>query len=263
MYTYDWMHKNTEELYNQIKDLKTKKEFEDEISRIKKENDELLDENTIALMIVDKLGRNKQNILKIADLKQGMECTVYGKITNIGETRIFNRKNGSNGKVVNLEISDETGSCNLALWHKDVELIQNKSIKIGSNVKIINGYVKDGYNGIELNVGQWGVIEIEPENMPTIRNEKTNNNGTIIKGTLVEMDTTRPFFKDNGEYGFVTNIKIRNSDGIKQLTVWDEKVKEIQQYKTGIQLEIKNIDIRMKNKSTEIHVNGRSTIKKL
>ena len=257
------MHQNIEELYSQIKDLKTKKEFKEEISKIQKENDELLDENTIALMIVDRLGRNKQNIMKMSDLKTGMECTVYGKITHIGETRSFNRKNGSNGRVVNLEISDETGSCNLALWHKDVELVQNKSIKIGSNVKIINGYVKDGFNGIELNVGQWGIIEIEPENMPTIREKKTNKNQTIIKGTLVEIDTTRPFFKDSGEYGFVTNIKIRNDDGIKQLTVWDEKVKEIQQFKTGDKLEIKNIDKRQKNNTTEIHMNGRSTIKKL
>ena len=256
------MHTKTEQLYDQIKDIKTRKEFNSEISRLQKEYDHLLDEQTVALMIVDELGRNNVNVTKISDLKDGMETSVFGRIMSIGETRSFNRKNGSNGRVVNLSLSDDTGSCNLALWHKDVELIENKTIKIGTNVKIINGYVKDGFNGLELNVGQWGVIEIEPENMPKIKNEKPNISNKI-QGELVEIDTTRPFFKDNGEYGFVTNIRVKNKDGISLLTVWDEKVKELQEFKTGDHIEIDSIDLRQKKNNIEMHVNGRSSIKKL
>lgn len=253
------------ELYNQIKDLKTEKEFEEEVSKRQKDFDSLFDRETVALLIVDELGRNKQNISKISELKQGIETTVYARVTNIGKQRSFNRKNGSSGRVLNLEISDETGSCGLALWDDGVELVKNKKIKIGSNLKVINGYVKNGFNGIELNSGRWSIIEVEPDTMPVISENKieTSNSNTEIEGALVEVDSTRPFFKDSGEYGFVTNIKIKTDDGVKQLTVWDEKVKEIQKFQTGDRVLIKNFDIQNKNGASEIHLNGHGVIKKV
>jgi len=255
------MHKNKDQLYEFIKDLKTKNEFEEEIKKRQKDYDGLLDENTVALLIVDELGRNKQNISKIKDLEPGLECTVYGKVTNINESRSFTRKNGSSGTVVNLELTDDTGTCMLVLWNKDVELVKNKTIQKDINVKIINGYIKNGFNGLELNVGQWGLLEIEPEDMPVFNNEQPADRKNI-KGALLEVEPTRAFFKDSGEFGFVTNIKMKDENGIKQLTIWDEKVKEIQGFKQGDLIEISNINIRQKNGKTEMHVNGRSGIKK-
>jgi len=256
------MHKTKDQLYEQIKDIKTKKEFEEEIKKKQKEYDDLLDENTVALLIVDELGRNKQNISKINDLQNGVECTVFGRITSVGESKNFNRKNGSNGRVINLELTDETGRCRLVLWDKDVDLVKNKTIKKGTNVKIVNGYVKNGFTGMELNAGRYGLIEIEPENMPVFENKISDAPMEKIRGTIVEKEPTRSFFKDSGEIGFVTNIKIRNEKGIQQITIWDEKVKEIQRFKPGDTLDISNIDIRKKNNVTDMHINGRGVIKK-
>jgi len=256
------MHKTKEQLYEIIKDLKTKNDFEKEIKEIRKEYDDLLDEDTVALLIVDGLGRNKQNICKISDLKPDTECTVFGKITKISESRNFKRKNGSNGMVANLDLTDDTGTCRLVLWNKDVELLKNKTIKKGTNLKIVNGYVKDGFNCLEVNVGRWGLIEIEPEQMPDINNKESHAK-KIIKGKLIEMEPTRTFFKDNGEIGFVTNIKIKDKNFTRKLTVWDEKVKEIRSFKKGDSLEITDVDTRDKNGKKEEHVNGRSTIKRV
>ena len=257
------MHKTKDQLYEKVKDIKTKKEFEEEIKKKQKEYDDLLDENTVAFLIVDELGRNKQNISKINDLQNGIECTVFGRITSVGESKSFNRKNGSNGKVINLELTDETGRCRLVLWDKDVDLVKNKTIKKGTNVKIVNAYVKNGFNWIELNAGRYGLIEIDPENMPVFEGKTNDAPIDKIRGTIVEKEPTRSFFKDNGEIGFVTNIKIRNEKGIQQITVWDEKVKEIQRFKAGDILDISNIDIRKEKNVAEIHLNGSCLIKKL
>lgn len=258
------MQINKEQLYNLIKDLKTKKEYEEEIKKIQTEYDHLFDENTASLLIVDELGRNKQNICKISDLKTGEECTVYGQVTKINQQRTFNRKNGSNGRVINLELTDNTGKCLLVLWDKDVELVKNKTIQKGTNVKIINGYVKNGFKDIELNAGRWSIIETEPENAPeNIIKEPIKEDRNIIRGKLIEIEPTHAFFKDNGEFGFVTKIKIMENTVVKKISVWDEKVKEIQKYKIGAQIEITNLDIREKNGVKELHLNGRSNIKKL
>ena len=259
---HNWMHKNADQLYEDVKDLITKDEFEKKIKDGKKEYDDLLDENTLALLIVDELGRNKQNISKIAALEPGMECTVFGKVASIRESRSFKRKNGSLGRVVNLELADETGSCGLALWDKDVDLVKNKIIQEGTNLRIINSYIKDGFNGLEINVGRWSLLEVEPGDMPNF-DGKVSSISKEIKGKLVGLEPTRAFFKDNGEFGFVTNIEIENEAGIKQLAIWGEKVKEIQRFRQGDLIVIKNFDLRQKNGTDEIHVNGKGIIKKL
>ena len=256
------MQKNKNQLYEEIKDLKTKKEFLVEINKIKKDYDDLLDEDTSALLIVDELGRNKQNIYKISDIKPEMECTVFGKITNINPSKNFNRKNGSTGKVINLELTDETGKCGLALWDKDVELVSKKTIQVGTNIKVINGHIKNGFNGIEINVGRWALIEIEPEGQTKSVVEKSENNITI-KGKLIEVEPTKAFFKDNGEFGFITKIKVETKGEIKQIIIWDQKVKEIQKIKKGDYLKIENIDIRKINDKKELHINSKGVITKL
>ena len=253
------MQKNKDDLYLKIKDLKSKKEFNEEIKQIQKETDNLLDEDVAALLIVDQLGRNQENICTISELKTGDEITVFGKITNIKNQRTFSRKNGSSGKVANLEITDDTGTCGLALWDKDTDLVKNKTIQKGSKIKIINGYVKDGFNGLEINVGKYSMIELDPENMPKIKKEINKE----IKGELINIEPSRAFFKDNGEYGFVTNIVVKEKNGITHIQVWDKKVKEIQKFKKGDQLIITNFDIKNKNNREEIHLNGESKISKL
>ena len=254
------MHKTKAQLYEKVKDIIKKKEFEKEIEKIQKDSDFLIDEETSALFLIDKMGRNKQNISKIIDLGTDMECTIFGKITNIGESRNFERKNGSSGRVVNLELTDDTGSCNLVLWDKDVELIKNNTIKEGVNVKVINGYIKNGYNGLEVNIGRWSLIKIEPEDMPNFKDVKSKTKAKI-EGILVKIEPTQTFFKDDGSFGFVTSIKIKDFEDTKQLVIWDDKVKEIQGFKPGDKISIKNIDLRQKNGEKTLHVNGKSIIK--
>ncbi len=254
------MHKSKEQLYELIKDLKTKDEFEKEIKKRQEDYDFLFDEDTTALLIVDELGRNKQNIIKINELEPGIECTVFGEISEINKVRNFNRKNGTAGQVINLELMDDTSKCNLALWDKDVKLVTNNKIKIGTKIKIINGYVKEGFSGIELNVGKWGIIEIEPDDIPHFKKESDKK---IITGILKEIEPTRAFFRDNGEFGFVTNIKIETDNKINKITVWGEKVKDIQKLKPEDKIEIKNYSIKKNNNTKELYINKKGTIKKI
>jgi len=255
------MQKSKEKLYEKIKDIKTKKEFDKDIKELQSETDSLIDEDTAALMIIDKLGRNNESIVKIKDLVSKTDCTISGKITRIEKLRNFNRKNGSKGTVINLEISDETGRCGLVLWDKDVELIKNNKIKIGTNVKIINGYIKEGFNGIEINIGRWSHLEILKEGKRDIKIKKPDEK--IIKGKLIEKQATRPFFKDNGDFGFVRVIKLQINNDVQRITIWDKKVKEIEKLKIGDKIELKNIDTKTNKGIKELHLNSTGIVKKL
>jgi replication factor A1 len=251
------MHKTKGELYERVKDLKTKEEFEEEIKKRFSEYDELVDEDTLALLILDELGRNKQVVTKIGDLKPDGEYTVVGRVINIYEPRVFFRKNGDVGKVVNLDIGDETGICRLVLWDKDVDLVEKKDIKEGTTIRLINGYTKEGFSGLEINLGRWGVLEVDDEvKIHEIKGSK------CVRGVLISREPTRAFFKEDGEFGFVTTIKIKEEDGEKQLVLWGDKVKEIQGFGIGDRVVIKNVAVRRNAGKVELHVSNGAVIQR-
>jgi len=83
------------------------------------------------------------------------------------------------------------------------------------------------------------------------------------KGKIIGIEPTRAFFKVDGEFGFVRKINLEENGKSKQITIWDEKVKDIQKFKKGDIIEIKNIDIRQKDGKEEIHVNSKGVILKV
>ena len=163
--------------------------------------------------------------------------------------------------MANLIITDNSGSIPLVLWDQDVDLVSKKIIKENTPVKIINGYVKDGYQGLELGVGRWSSIEIlEESSTPPPNNSPIPSSS--ITGIIQDISPTNAFFKDDGSFGFVTKLRLKTKEKIHTITVWDEQVKHLQTFKKGDTLQIDNVDIRNQQGNKEIHINGNATIKK-
>lgn len=256
------MHKTKAELHGLIVDLRTKKDFEKEIQARYTQFDGLLDTDTIAYLIVDELGRNKHYVTKIAQLAPDGDYTVVGKVLSISDSKSFKRKNGTAGKVVNLDIADDTGACQLVLWNGDIGHIKNKEIRPGSVIKVINGYTKQGYRGgIEINLGRWGLLEIEQPQHQADQGTQTIA-AEEITGVLVHKESTRAFFRDDGEFGFVTTIMVREQNMTKEIKLWDQCVKDIQPYKVGDHVVLRNVTQKWDNGRTELHVSQKKSIEK-
>ena len=255
------MEQSIQHFFTFIKDLHSEATFQQEMQLRKQEYDDLFDEETIAYLLVDELGRNDDAYVKIKDIHPGIECSVTGMITSIGEVKTFQRKKGSNGRLVKLILTDETGSTPLILWNDDVSLIENNTITINMGVTIINGYTKKGYNGIEVNVGKWSKIERKANHkmMPDASMQQPPEEDAI-QGVLTEIQPTNIFFRDDGTEGFITKIHVKTSKGIKQLVLWNKQVRNIQQFKIGDSICINHIDYRYINGLKEIHVNGKALI---
>ena len=256
------MHKTKTELYELVSDLKTIKEFEQEIKSRVKHFDGLIDSDTAAFLFVDEVGRNTHSTTKITELEPEKDFTVVGRVVSISDSKTFKRKNGTAGKVINLEITDDTGRCRLVLWNDDIDHIKNKEIRIGTTIKIINGYTKQGYTGgLEINLGRWGLLEVVPVEGACVK-ESSPAYHDELAGTLVHKEATRAFFKDDGEFGFVTTVTI-DQDGRETLvTLWDHCVKDIQQFKPGDRITLKHVTTKQSNGKKEYHVNGDGIIRK-
>lgn len=107
-----------------------------------------------------------EKLIKIGDIKYldekfKRDVTTVGRVIDIQDIREFKREDGSTGKVRNIVIEDETGKIRVVLWGENATI----DIKEGDIVKIINGYIRENRGVMELNVGRYGKVIVNPENV--------------------------------------------------------------------------------------------------
>ncbi len=143
-------------LYHLVEDLMSYERFLYEIKSRREKYGNLLNDEAIAYLIVDELGRNPGNKMKITDLYDGINATVEATIKKIGE--VEKRKDGAL-RILRIDIYDDTGECQLILWNEEIEKV-GKALKEGIKIKIINGFVRDNMYGLQISLGRWGMIMI-------------------------------------------------------------------------------------------------------
>lgn len=152
------MYKTKSELYEIVKEIMTKDEFESEIKRRIKEYEDLLTDEAIAYLMVDEFGKKVVPSTTISQIKNGDNVSLTVEVIEIGNVKEFGKKDGTKGQVANITVKDESGTCRFTLWNRDVEAITNKKINVGSKIKIVNGYVKVSNFGVEISTGRWGMF---------------------------------------------------------------------------------------------------------
>ena len=94
-------------------------------------------------------------MMKIKDLqvKQG-KVEIEAEVIEVGEIREFN-KFGKTGRVANAKIKDDSGEITLTLWNEEID-----KVKVGSKIKVVNGYVNEWQGEKQLTAGKFGNIEV-------------------------------------------------------------------------------------------------------
>ena len=65
------------------------------------------------------------------------------------------------GRVTNLELRDESGSCRFALWDEDVGLVERGKVAVGTTVRALDCYVKRTNFGLDVSRGKFGALLVE------------------------------------------------------------------------------------------------------
>lgn len=108
-------------------------------------------------------GSEPLGLKNIADLTTGMwDVDIEGKIVTAYDVTNFTTKDGRDGQVRNVILADESGKTRVTFWNEDVNEIED--IKEGDVIKILHGYVKEGFRGgVEFQVGRKADIHINPK----------------------------------------------------------------------------------------------------
>ena len=260
------------EIYEKLGGVVSKEEFIEKVNEKVDQMSGLCDEKTAAMLVAHDLGVTDtgREVTKIADITADSgNVNFIAKVMSVFNAKEFNRNDGTIGKVGNITVADETGSIRVTLWDDKADLITNGSIEISQNVQI-SGYVKDGYSGVEVNVGKNNVITDTNEDVDATMNSQKitdikDGMGDInLCGRVVDVADVRTFSKKDGGEGRVCNITIGDETGKIRVTLWDEKTDLTKEISFDDSIEIINGYARENNfnQQVEIQVGNHGVIKK-
>jgi len=168
-----------------------------------------------------------QDTYRVEDLSLGLsDVNLQGLVLSTDAVRTFDRDDGSEGRVANLTLGDETGRVRVTLWDEKAD--RAEEIDAGTSVEVVDGYVRERDGDLELHVGSRGAVE-EVDADVTYDPETTDvadlelGATADIAGGVIETDPKRTFDRDDGSEGQVRNVRIKDETGDIRVALWGEK----------------------------------------
>ena len=154
------------------------------------------------------------------------DVSLRGVVLGTDSVRTFDRDDGSEGKVSNLTVGDETGRVRVTLW--DDRADRATELDAGTAVEVVDGYVRERDGALELHVGDDGAIDeiddavaFEPDADPidSVEIDQTVDIAGVVRST----DPKRTFDRDDGSEGQVRNVRIQDATGDIRVALWGDK----------------------------------------
>ena len=154
------------------------------------------------------------------------DVNLRGLVLDTDSIRTFDRDDGSEGRVSNLTLGDETGRVRVTLWDEQAD--RAEELDAGQSVEVVDGYVRERDGSLELHVGDRGAvdeldetIEFVPEatDIDSLELDETAD----IAGVVRSADPKRTFDRDDGSEGQVRNIRVQDQTGDIRVALWGDK----------------------------------------
>jgi replication factor A1 len=261
-----------ESIYKKLSHVISKEDFLQRIQDKVENMGGLCDETMAAMLVANELGfsdvsRDSVKIEKIT--AESGPVNFIARVVSVFDTKEFTRNDGTIGRVGNLIVGDETGKIRITLWDNMADLIKAEKIKVGQTLQI-SGFAKQGYSGVEINVGNNGVLTESEEDIDVASNSykikdiKDGMGDLNLTGKVLEVSDVRTFQRKDGNVGRVGNLLLGDDTGTVRVTLWDEKSDFLDQIEQGITVELINAYARENafTQKVELQIGSRSIIRK-
>lgn len=261
-----------ESIYKKLSHLISKEDFLQRIQDKVENMGGLCDEPMAAMLVANELGFSDvgRDSVKIGNITaESGPVSFVARVVSVFDTKEFTRNDGTIGRVGNLIVGDETGKIRVTLWDNMADLIKAEKVKAEQNLQI-SGYAKQGYSGVEVNVGNNGVLTESEEEIDVaassqkIKDIKDGMGDLNLTGNVLEISEVRTFQKKDGSSGRVGNLLMGDATGTLRVTLWDEKTEFLNQLEYGDTVEIVNAYARENafTQKVELQIGNRSIIRK-
>jgi replication factor A1 len=251
-----------EDVYEDLETDISLDEFREAVEEKVEQMAGLADEETAAMLIAHELSENE--VTGIADITAGMEEVEFlGKVSAIGEMRSFERDDGTDGKVVNVDLVDTSGSIRAAFWDEKADAAATE-LEQGMVLRV-NGRPKEDYNGVEINVNAVEpasdeTIDVNIADSYAIEDLTLGLSDITVRGVVLDTDSVRTFDRDDGTEGKVANIVMGDETGRVRVTLWDDQAETVESISPDTTVEVIDGYVRERDGSIELHVGNRGTV---
>jgi replication factor A1 len=173
------------------------------------------------------------------------DVTLTGVVLDTDTIRTFERDDGSEGRVANLTLGDDTGRVRVTLWDDQTELVNE--LAPGTTVELVDGYVRERDGDLEVHLSARSTleavdadVEYVPETTPI--EELELDTTTDIGGVVRSTDPKRTFERDDGSEGQVRNVRIQDDTGDIRVALWSEKADR--EVAPGDEIQFTNVEIQ-------------------
>jgi replication factor A1 len=255
-----------EDVYEDLEADVPFEEFESAVSEKVDQMGGLADEETAAILVANELRDGEVN--GIADVEPGMdEAKFTAKVVSVGELRTFERDDGEEGQVCNVEVADETGRIRITLWDEMAASAADGELAPGDVLKIA-GRPKEGYGGVEVSVDRAepdpdAEVDVEVRDDYRVEDLTLGLSDVNLKGRVLDTDSVRTFDRDDGSEGRVSNLTLGDPTGRVRVTLWDERADRATEVSPGESVEVVDGYTRERDGSLELHVGSRGRVETL
>jgi len=253
-----------EDVYEDLDGDVSLEEFREAVEAKVEQMGGLADEETAAMLVAHEF--DDEEVEGVADVEPGMEeVTFLAKVTDVGELRTFERDGeDADGRVVNVEVADESGSVRAAFWDQQAQAVEDGKLEVGDVLRI-KGRPKEGLNGVEVSVDRAEVeedAEIDVDVRDTYRASDLSLglSDVDLRGKLLDTDAIRTFERDDGSEGRVSNLTLGDETGRVRVTLWDEMADRAEELQPGVSVEVVDGYVRERDGDLELHVGERSAV---
>lgn len=254
-------------------------ELNTKLEEIKEKYQGLLSDVGANILLSKQLGVNidlktkTSAVTKISEINPSIDSvTLYARIKFIPPVKSYKSKDGGQGKIQAVYLSDETGLIKLNLWQDKAEIIKEQNFEKNDLILVKDAAVNQYNEKIELSLRQGGQIikdpegtEVQrlPENIIKISALDSAPEGTLDTfGRIIALYPIKTFKKEDKER-FVINFEI--SDGLKSIRciafdAWAQEVSS--NFKKGDLVRLCDVIIKDGLYDLELYINWNSTITK-
>ncbi|WP_292380735.1 OB-fold nucleic acid binding domain-containing protein [Methanosarcina sp. UBA289] len=261
-----------ESIYKKLSHVISKEDFMQRVQEKVESMGGLCDEPMAAMLVANELGFSDvgRDSVKVENITaESGQINLVAKVVSVFDTKEFTRNDGTIGRVGNIIVGDETGKVKVTLWDNMADLIKDGKIRIGQTLQI-SGYAKQGYSGVEINVGNNGVLAESEEEIEVaastqkIKDIKDGMGDLNLTGKILEISEIRTFQRKDGNCGKVGNLLLGDDTGTVRVTLWDDKTEFLNDVEYGDTVELVNAYARENafTQKIELQVGNRSIIKK-
>lgn len=249
-----------EDEYADIETEVSEAEFREAVEQKLAQMDELMDERSAAMLVAQELADSQAET--VADIEAGMdEVQFVAKVVSVGEVRSFERED-TEGRVLNVDVADETGSVRLAFWDGRAVAASEELEK--GDVLRVGGSPSNGYSGVEVSVSDAEPADVEVDVSPgegsTVDALRMGQSDVALTGQVLDTGAVRTFDRDDGSEGRVANITLGDETGRIQVTLWDERAPRAEELSPGATVEIVDGYVRERDGDIELHVGDQGRV---